>query len=86
MSATIKTADMYLSAYLLTKHIPLQGVMIEKRDRRKVVFIFPKTKTSEALLEAARQGIAMVNLLEFKARYQHVQDLLYESQRQQGLR
>ena len=74
----LKTSDLFLSAYLLTLHIPLLDVSIERREKPKVVFAFVRNQESLCLTEQFQRGQAAANVLELKKNYQHVQDLLHD--------
>jgi hypothetical protein len=74
----LKTSDLFLSAYLLTLHIPLLDVSIERREKPKVVFAFVRNQESLCLIEQFQRGQAAANVLELKKNYQHVQDMLHD--------
>ena len=78
---TIKTADMFLSAYLMVENIPIIETGIERREKEKVIFAFPKDKAVLRLIDNFRLGTAKVNVQDLKAHYQNVQEMRHETSR-----
>ncbi|MFC1617467.1 DUF5659 domain-containing protein [Candidatus Margulisiibacteriota bacterium] len=76
----LRTADLFLSAYLLTNGIFIQDIQVEKRMKPKVLFVFEKAKSLENLKVKYKQG-AQTNILKFKKNYHYVQDLLHLTKR-----
>jgi len=74
----LRTADMFLSAYLISNNVKLDDVT---QEDNRVIFIFPSNSRSEELFKLFRIGRAKSNVLELKKNYQHLQDLLHESKR-----
>ena len=78
---TVKTADMFLSAYLMVENIPIIETGIERREKEKVIFAFPKDKVGMRLIDHFRLGTAKVNVQALKCQYQNVQEMRHETQR-----
>lgn len=77
MMRTLKTADLYYGAYLLSKGGRLEGIEKEPYGRRRVFFEFKGDNLRARALEYAN-GTAQVNLRDLKASLNRLRDIIHE--------
>lgn len=75
MLSTLRTKDLFLSAYLLSCDICLQAVEIEEGSR--VVFLFLDTGKLDELSRQYREGKALCNVARFKESMQALKDEMF---------
>jgi len=81
MESELKTADIYLTAYLLSHNISYKRIISEGCHRKKVVFIFPTTKPLTELAIKYRRKEAVVNVTDFMHGLERARDVIFSTLR-----
>lgn len=77
----IKTSDLYYGAYLLSSGGKLEGVNVEERSGRKILFEFSSPHISRLAFEYI-SGEAVVNVRYLKSSLKHLKDIIFEKTRE----
>ena len=73
--SALKTKDLFLSAYLLSRDVYLENVEIEEGAR--VVFLFLDTSKLDELSREYREGKAVCNVVRFRESMQYLKDQMF---------
>ena len=73
--SSLKTKDLFLSAYLLSSDVSLQDIAIEDSDR--VVFSFLDTGKIDELNREYREGKAVCNVVKLRESLQYLKDQMF---------
>ena len=78
----VETTDLYFSAYLMSKGIPLDSMnILNGGSRHKIIFIFNGNGDLEGLSHAFQAGKALVNPIDLKKSILHLKDMMYDKLR-----
>lgn len=73
--SALKTKDLFLSAFLLSRDIYLENIEIEEGAR--VVFLFLDTSKLDELNREYREGRAVCNVVKFRESLQYLKDQMF---------
>jgi len=79
----IKTTNIYLSAYLLTKKINFKDIInyTNTNSKKKVMFVFPGGAAIQDMVNAFNSGNAVANVAELRNQLEVVRDLMFSELR-----
>jgi len=78
----VETTDLYFSAYLMTKGIPLDSMNIRNGgNRQKIIFVFSGNGELSRLNHEFQKGSALVNPIDLKKSVLHLKDMMYDKLR-----
>ena len=85
-SMDVKTTDLFMVAYFLNNRIKPLKVITEGRNlanKKKIVFIFPRSTDVLKHVEKFKLGQAITNVIEFKNNFHIARDLMFDELRNQ---
>ena len=73
--SSLKTKDLFLSAFLLSRDIYLESIELE--DGARVVFLFLDTSKLDELNREYREGKTICNVVKFRESLQYLKDEMF---------